>query len=74
MLMQTWKEATRSEAALVGLRKILVPSDFSPAANAAFKYALRLQKKFPAQINVLHVLEPACVHRISTALSARWPI
>ncbi len=56
--MQTQMEATRSDAARVGLKKILVPTDFSPSANAAFKYALQLQENFRAQINVLHVLEP----------------
>ena len=36
------------------MKKILFPSDFSPAANNAFKYALEFASKFEAEIMVLH--------------------
>ena len=56
--MQTQMRATRSSPVHVGLKKVLVPTDFSAAANAAFECALQLQQNLRAQINVLHVLEP----------------
>ena len=41
------------------LKKILVPIDFSPASENAFKYALRFAGKFSAEITLLYVLAPA---------------
>lgn len=37
---------------------ILVPIDFSPNANQAFDYALRLAHSLQARLTVLHVIEP----------------
>ena len=36
---------------------ILVPTDFSTDANAAFNYALGLARKFDAPVHLLHVVE-----------------
>ncbi|MGZ4985929.1 MAG: universal stress protein [Chthoniobacterales bacterium] len=47
-----------------------MPSDFSPAANNAFKYALQYQKEFGAHISVLHVLEPAGGPQFNRVFSA----
>jgi universal stress protein A len=41
------------------LKKILVPIDFSPASENAFRYTLRLAGKFSAEITLLYVLTPA---------------
>jgi universal stress protein A len=43
---------------LIGIRKILVPTDFSPASEKAFQYARRLAEEFDAEVTLLHVLEP----------------
>jgi universal stress protein A len=40
------------------LKKILVPIDFSPASENAFKYALRVSGKFSAELTLLNVLAP----------------
>jgi universal stress protein A len=48
----------REKAETLALKKILVPSDFSPASDNAFKYALNFCKHFGAELHVIHVLEP----------------
>jgi universal stress protein A len=48
----------RADAEKLALKKILVPSDFSPASDNAFRYALHFGKLFGAQLYVIHVLEP----------------
>ena len=40
------------------LKKILVPTDFSPASQNAFRYALRYAEEFGAELTLLHVLTP----------------
>ena len=56
--MKTQTLPERPVSALVNLKKILVPTDFSEASNAAYKYALRFGQQFSAELHVLHVLEP----------------
>jgi universal stress protein A len=55
--MKTEALPARPGTAPVNLKKILVPSDFSPASAKAFKYALRFAKQFGAELTLLHVLE-----------------
>lgn len=57
--MKTQTLPERAESALLKLKKILVPTDFSEASNAAYKYALRFAQQFRAELHILHVLEPA---------------
>jgi universal stress protein A len=42
----------------IAIKKILVPTDFSPASKKAFSYALRLAGEQGSKITLLHVLEP----------------
>ena len=56
--MRTQTLPARSKSEKLALKKILVPSDFSPASDNAFKYALHFAKHFGAQLHVIHVLEP----------------
>src|SRR5688572_27705803 len=44
---------------MIALKKILVPTDFGEAADAALNYARALAKNFDASIDVLHVAEDA---------------
>jgi nucleotide-binding universal stress UspA family protein len=39
------------------ITRILVPTDFSADANAAFDYARELARKFDAPVHLLHVVE-----------------
>ena len=39
------------------ISRILVPTDFSADANAAFAYAVALARKFDAPVHLLHVVE-----------------
>lgn len=43
---------------MAGLRRILHPSDFSPASSPAFKVAVAMAKKNRARLLVAHVLPP----------------
>lgn len=43
----------------IKIRKILVPTDFSPASRKSLSYALRLAEGLNCEITLLHVLEPA---------------
>ena len=42
----------------ISVRKILVPTDFSPASKTALWYALRIAEVRNSEITLLHVLEP----------------
>jgi universal stress protein A len=42
----------------ITIRKILVPTDFSPASRKSLSYALRFAKELNSKITLLHVLEP----------------
>lgn len=56
--MTTQTLPAQSKSKMPALKKILVPSDFSPASDNAFKYALYFGKQYGAQLHVIHVLEP----------------
>jgi universal stress protein A len=43
----------------IAIKKILAPTDFSPASQKALKYALRFAHDFGSELTLLHVLEPA---------------
>jgi universal stress protein A len=48
---------SRSSVA-IDLKRILVPTDFSPLAKKAVHYATRLAQQFGAELNLFHVVEP----------------
>lgn len=56
MTIQTLPARAKSEK--LALKRILVPSDFSPASDDAFRYALHFGAPFGAELHVIHVLEP----------------
>lgn len=56
----------------ITVKKILAPTDFSPASEKGLKYALRLATEFGAQVTLLHVLEPA-VPVTFEGMPMRWP-
>jgi universal stress protein A len=47
------------------LKKILVPTDFSPASKNAFRYARRFAEEFGAELTLLYVLAPAPATRFA---------
>jgi universal stress protein A len=57
MTIQTLPARAKPEK--LASKRILVPSDFSPASDNAFTYALHFGPYFGAKLYVLHVLEPA---------------
>ena len=43
----------------IAIKKILAPTDFSPASKKALKYALRFARDYGSELTLLHVLETA---------------
>ena len=41
------------------MKRILAPTDFSPASKKALKYAFRFARDYGSELTVLHVVEPA---------------
>ncbi len=42
---------------MITLQKVLVPTDFSPASDAALRYGRAFAKAFGATLHVIHVIE-----------------
>jgi nucleotide-binding universal stress UspA family protein len=51
-------KASENEQKSITIRKILVPTDFSPASGKSLSYALRFAKGLNSEITLLHILEP----------------
>jgi nucleotide-binding universal stress UspA family protein len=47
---------------MIALKKILVPTDFSNASEAALAYGKAMAETFKAALHVLHVIEDPFVH------------
>jgi nucleotide-binding universal stress UspA family protein len=47
-----------TDRAAIAIKKILAPTDFSPASQKALKYALRFAHDFGSELTLLHILEP----------------
>lgn len=56
--MKTQALLEPGSSALINLKRILVPVDFSPLSKKALHYAARLAQQFHAEINIFHVIEP----------------
>jgi nucleotide-binding universal stress UspA family protein len=52
-------QSRKKKATPVKVKKILVPTDFSTAARAAFRHALAMAKETPTEIILLHVVAPS---------------
>ncbi len=52
------EEVVESIPQVLNLKKILVPTDFSPASRKSLSYALRFAGGLNSEITLLHVLEP----------------
>ncbi len=48
-----------TDGAEIAIKRILAPTDFSPASKKALKYALRFARDYGSELTVLHVIEPA---------------
>jgi len=51
-------KALRNRQGPIAIKKILVPTDFSPASRKSLSYALRFAEGLNSEITLLHVLEP----------------
>ncbi len=54
---------------MIDLKRILVPTDFSPASEAALRYGIALARAFNARLSLLHVNEHP-----GEAAEAEYPI
>jgi universal stress protein A len=52
---KTVEQSSADSARELGLKRILVPTDFSESAEHALNYAVRLSRSYHAEILVLHV-------------------
>lgn len=48
-----------TDRAEIAIKRILAPTDFSPASKKALKYALRFARDYGSELTLLHVVEPA---------------
>jgi universal stress protein A len=55
---QTSLTKRSTDRAPIAVKKILVPTDFSPASRKSLSYALRFAEGLNSEITLLHVLEP----------------
>jgi universal stress protein A len=58
----------------IAIRKILAPTDFSPASEKALKYALRFAEELGSEIVLLHILEQAGMPLTFEGLSIPAPV
>src|SRR5688572_21435291 len=58
---------------MIALKKILVPTDFGEAADAALTYARALARNFGASIDVLHVAEDASARMFAGEVYVAMP-
>src|SRR3954467_3075245 len=56
--MKTEEKVVRSKSAGIKVKRILVPTDFSPLSKKALHYASRFAQEFRAEMILLHVIEP----------------
>ena len=56
--MKTEEKSVRAAPAGFALKRILVPTDFSPLSRKALLYALRFAEEFGADVTLLHAIEP----------------
>lgn len=64
------RPATRPAGALLPIRRILVPVDFSDCSNKALDYALQFAAQFQATVILLHVVEPGLASEGFSSLGA----
>ena len=57
--LRTFVARPATDRTEIAIKKILAPTDFSPASQKALTYALRFADNFGSELTLLHVLEPA---------------
>jgi nucleotide-binding universal stress UspA family protein len=63
-------KAFADEIRPIAIRKILVPTDFSPASRKSLSYALRFAEGLNSEITLLHILEPEIPLTLAGRLAA----
>ena len=60
---------------MLGIKRILVPTDFSPASDLAVDYAIGMVSRYGGTIDLLHVFDDLSVaHAFSEALAGDWRV
>jgi nucleotide-binding universal stress UspA family protein len=57
-------QARLSSDRKLGIRRIVCPSDFSPASSAALAFAILLARDYEAQLILVHVVEGAVINSV----------
>lgn len=63
----------RIEPASSTILEVLVPTDFSPAAERAAAYAFELARVLPLRLHLMHVISPRQSTRVETGVSMGTP-
>ncbi len=72
--MKTQETLSRTSAAGIALKRILVPVDFSPLSRKALQYAIKLAREFNAAVHLFHVVEPEIPQAFDGFMIASPPI
>jgi universal stress protein A len=60
--------------AMLAIRRILVPTDFSPASDLAVDYAVGMARRYGGTVEVLHIVdETSLATALSQVLGTDWP-
>ena len=62
-------QARLSSDQALGIRRIVCPTDFSPASSAALAFAIRLARDYEAQLILVHVVEGAVIDSVEACIS-----
>ena len=57
-------QARLSSGQALGIRRIVCPTDFSPASSAALAFAILLARDYEAQLILVHVVEGAVINSV----------
>ena len=57
-------QARRSSDRVLGIRRIVCPTDFSPASSAALAFAILLARDYEAQLILVHIVEGAEINSV----------
>jgi len=57
--LRAWVAGRATHRGEIAIKRILAPTDFSPASKKALKYALRFAHDYGSELALLHVIEPA---------------
>jgi universal stress protein A len=68
--LTTDRRRLKKDRAMIDLRRILVPVDFSPHAEQALRYGAALAEKFGAELHLVHVFQDLAIYQTEVVSGA----